>query len=156
MATTRADATRARRGTGTRPAPAKRKSKTIVVADPVGPRPPAPIPDEVAGLWDAVISDLRGRGLMSSDLEALHALVMSAHRRRQAAALIEEFGLLVVGPSGAWVANPAVKIEREATATCIRIAQDFGLTLASRMRLGLIELAGRSLLQSLNDDLDLG
>lgn len=82
-------------------------------------------------------------------------MVMAAHRRRQAAALVEEFGLLITSPTGELKANPAVKIERESAVMCLRLAQDFGLTLAARMRLGLIELAGRSLLQSLNDDLDI-
>jgi P27 family predicted phage terminase small subunit len=154
MATSRADPTRARRGTGTRPAPAKKKSKTLVRKTLEGPQPPAPLPAEVRPLWDAVLADLTGRGLMPSDLEALHAMVMAAHRRRQAAALVDELGLLVIGPTGALMANPAVKIERESTVLCMRIAQDFGLTLASRMRLGLIQLAGESLLQSLTADLD--
>jgi phage terminase small subunit len=50
--------------------------------------------------------------------------------------------------------NPLVKVERDMAATYMRISNDFGLTIAARLRLGLIQLAGQSILQSLNADLD--
>ena len=49
-----------------------------------------------------------------------------------------------------------LKIEKDATATYLRLAEQYGLTLASRMRLGLMTLVGESMLGALNRDLNEG
>jgi hypothetical protein len=52
------------------------------------------------------------------------------------------------------MANPAIKVEKDAAATFLRLAEQYGLTLAARLRLGLMQLAGESMLASLDRDLD--
>lgn len=159
MATARRDPNAAKRGTGRKPKRAATvvQAAPLVVLDsvrPVLPEPPVPLPDNVRPLWDAIMGDLADRGLRASDYELLHALCMAAHRRREAAALVSLHGLVLIGATGQAVANPALRIERDNAQLVARLAQEFGLSLASRMRLGLIELAGMSTLQSISAALD--
>lgn len=146
------DPTRARRGTGHR-----RDVPAVVPTGPTeiaAPGPPAGLPPAAADLWHVMIAELWPRGLRDSDLEGVRLLVLAAHRNREAAALVERDGLVVANAAGSPVANPAVKIEKDTAATFLRFADQFGLTLAARLRLGLMQLAGESMLASLDRDLD--
>lgn len=152
MATSRSDPTAVRRGTGRRP-------KAVVLLDSpalqdLDTNVPVKVPEALRDLWHAIIDDLRSRELRPVDLEHIDALVMAANRRRQAVDAIERDGLFVVGPTGALSAHPGVKIERDATMLALRISAEYGLTLATRMRLGLIQLAGISGLAQINAGLD--
>lgn len=153
----KADPTRARRQTGNRPKPGEAKPAKEVVrlepAAPVYPPPPAGIVGPGVGIWEQVIAELWPRGLRESDLEGVRMMVVAAVRHRQAAASIDEYGIIVEGPRGPMV-NPAVRVEKDSAATFIRLAEAFGLTLAARLRLGLLQLAGESILQSISKDLD--
>lgn len=73
-----------------------------------------------------------------------------------AARLVEEEGLVVTGALGQKVAHPLLRIERDAANVYLRFAERFGLDVASRMRLGLMQLAGQSLADALTDDLERG
>lgn len=46
-----------------------------------------------------------------------------------------------------------LKIHREQSARYMSIANEYGLTLASRLRLGLMQLAGESILAGIDRDL---
>lgn len=147
------DPTRARRGTGHRPntkdvAPAP----AAAVADGL-PGPPVGLPSGAVDLWDQVIAELWPRGLRHADLEGVRMLVTSAHRNREAALLVDAHGLLVTSATGQPVPNPALKIEKDTRADYLRLADAFGLTLAARLRLGLLQLQGETLLQTLERDL---
>ncbi len=149
-----ADPTRARRGTGHR-----RNPTDAVVPSPPAPAaeelPPAPegLPESAGDLWAQTIAELWPRGLRHADLEGVRMMVTAAHRNRQAAALVDAHGLLVTSPTGQPVPNPALKIEKDTRADFLRLADAFGLTLAARLRLGLLQLQGETLLQSLERDL---
>lgn len=150
------DPTRTRRQTGNRPKPGEAKpAKEVARIEPVSSLPVAPagIVGSGIAIWDTVIAELWPRGLRESDLEGVRMMVIAAMRHRQAAASIEEYGLIVEGPKGPMV-NPAVKVEKDSAATFIRLAEAFGLTLAARLRLGLLQLAGESILASISKDLD--
>lgn len=156
MAGRPADPTRARRQTGNRPKPGEAKPKAeVVVAQVVPglPAAPAGLPTAAVPLWETMVGELWARGVKDADLEGVRMMVMAGFRNRQAAAAVDEYGLIVEGPKGPMV-NPAVKVEKETAATFIRFAEAFGLTLAARLRLGLMQLAGESLLQGLMKDLD--
>ena len=155
MAGRPADPTRARRQTGNRPKPGEAKvSKAVVVmAAPGLPAAPADLPESAHGMWNTVMGELAPRGIKEADLEAVRVMVIAAHRNRQAAAAVDQFGLVVEGPRGPMV-NPAVKVEKDTAATFIRYAEAFGLTLAARLRLGLMQLAGESILAAMSKDLD--
>lgn len=157
------DPTRAKRGTGNRPATGEQKAAAApldralqAVPDaPVQPWPdPTPdIPDADHGTWHRVMSELWPRGLRESDVEGVRMLVVAASRHRQAAEGIAKSGVLLRGRNGQAIVNPLVKVEKDAAATYMRLANEFGLTIAARLRLGLIQLAGQSILQSLDEDL---
>lgn len=165
------DPTRARRGTGHREKPGEAKVTNIVVLPPLvddddridgndptssaanGLDPPIDLPAAMHDLWRMAVSELEPRGLRAADLESLRQMCLMAYRARQAFELISQYGFLVKGARGP-IVNPAVKAERDAVAAYQRIATEFSLTLASRVRLGLMQLAGASILRTLNDDLD--
>lgn len=83
--------------------------------------------------------------LVQADLPLVEMLVMAAHRHRQARAIIGKIDLLVNGERGPML-NPLLRIEKEAAATYLRLAETLGLSPAARARLGLMHIAGQSLL----------
>lgn len=148
-----ADPTRARRGTGNRPKPNEAKVTDIIVP-PHDPFPvPAHLDDEGKEMFLRVVNELSARGLREADLAAVEMLVTAYQRHQEARRWIDKQGILVRGQRGAMV-NPLLKIEKDSAATYLRLADAFGLTLASRLRLGLMQLAGESMLSALNADLD--
>jgi P27 family predicted phage terminase small subunit len=85
---------------------------------------------------------------------ALAMLVRQYHRMVDAGKLVENYGVAFTAPNGAVGVSPFLKAERDSTAMFLRLAEHYGLTLASRMRLGLMRLAGQTLAQSLSNDLN--
>jgi P27 family predicted phage terminase small subunit len=71
-----------------------------------------------------------------------------------ASANIQQFGVLVKGANGVPVANPLLRVQKDASATMLRFAESLGLTPAARIRLGLMEITGMSLLSTLSSSLD--
>lgn len=150
-----ADPTRARRQTGHRPKPGEAKPATEIVPATTAPlvQPPPDLAPEAQEMFSRIVAELAPRGLRESDVEAIGMMCHSAYVHLEARRRIAEMGVLVRTPRGT-VVNPLVKIARDEAATYLRLANEFGLTLASRLRLGLMQLAGESILQSLNRDLD--
>lgn len=156
------DPTRRSRATGNRPQAGEAKL-TLVPAHPTKEAPVSPIldaqpppwdlPAQAEEIWNAAMLELAGRHLKTADLEALRMMCVAAARARQAATDIANYGLIVEGKHGP-IVNPLTRVEKDATATYLRLAEQYGLTLAARLRLGLMQLAGESMLQALNDDLD--
>ena len=163
------DPNRAKRGTGNRPqageaAPIKRaRPKPIVpgqtqelvqVSEPFPP--PATLPDEVHGVWRAAVNDLGGANHMrESFVPALEAYCNAVYVHAQAIANIQQYGVLVKGPHGP-VTNPLLKVQKEAAASMLRFAETLGLTPAARVRVGLMEVTGMSLLAGINATIDGG
>lgn len=153
-----ADPKRALRKTGHRPLPGEAKGTDIAPRFDDAPYPPCPddLPEAIEPLWNVALAELWPRGLREGDLEAIRQMCTQAHRARQAAASIEQYGPLIKGLHGP-VVNPMIKIERDATNTYMKIAEAYGLTIASRLRLGIMQLAGQSMqaaLEAMNRDLD--
>lgn len=149
-----ADPTRARRQTGHRPKPGQAKAVEVVaLPKSTLPEPPADLPPAAQEMFRRVVAELAPRGLRDADLESIAMMCYSAQIHREAREQIAATGLLVKGPRGPMV-NPLVKVARDEAATYLRLANEFGLTLASRLRLGLMQLAGESILSSLNRELD--
>lgn len=153
-----ADPTRARRQTGNRPKPGEAKiaalpAPTAVVPAELFPAP-ADLPAEAAEMYRRVVQELAPRGLREADLEAISMMCHSAWVHYEARRAVAQKGVLVKGPRGNAVVNPLIKVARDEAATYLRLADSFGLTLAARLRLGLMQLAGESILATLNKDLD--
>lgn len=71
----------------------------------------------------------------------------------QASANINSVGVLVKGQNGP-MPNPLLKVQKDAAATMLRYADSLGLTPAARIRLGLMEITGMSLLSSINSSIE--
>lgn len=150
------DPTRARRQTGHRRKPGEAPKLVAVppTLEPAAvPVPPEDLPEGAHPIWIAAVEELAHRGLRTPDLESLRLMSIQAWRAREAAAGIAKFGLVVEGARGL-MPNPLIKIERDATTAYLRLAEQFGLTFASRLRLGVVQLTGQSLAQQLDDDLN--
>lgn len=91
--------------------------------------------------------------MRESFLPALSAYCNAVYIHAQASANIQQYGVLVKGPHGP-VANPLLKVQKDAAATMLRMAETLGLTPAARVRLGLMEVTGMSLLAGINATLD--
>jgi P27 family predicted phage terminase small subunit len=152
-----ADPTRANRGTGHRPKPGE--AKPAVEIAPIASNkssliePPADLAPEAQDMFRRVVAELGPRGLREADVEAVAMMCHSAYVHFEARRKITETGVLVKGPRGPMV-NPMIKVARDEANIYLRLANEFGLTLAARLRLGLMQLAGESVLASLNKDLD--
>lgn len=149
------DPTRARRKTGNRPKPGEAKPAKEILPAKTAPAitPPPDLAPEAAEMYVRIVEELVPRGLREADLESVAMMCHSAHLHREARAAIAKHGLLVKGPRGPMV-NPLVKVARDEATIYLRLANEFGLTLAARLRLGLMQLAGESIIESLNRDLD--
>lgn len=151
--------TSAKRGTANHTRPDQKKVKVpVVLPGSVAVSEPFPpsetIPSEVHDVWRAVVADLGGANNMrTSFLPAVEAYCMAVYIHAQAAAQIQQFGVLVKGNNGP-IANPMLKVQKEAAATMLRYAETLGLTPAARIRLGLMEITGMSLLSTLNSAID--
>lgn len=157
-----ADPSRARRGTGNRPKPgeAKKVKQEIVVpgAKAIAPAdefpPPADLPAPVHEVWRGVVADLGGANHMrASYVPALTAYCTAVYIHAQAAANIEQYGVLVKGKHGP-VPNPLLKVQKDAAATMLRFAETLGLTPSARVRVGLMEVTGMSLLAGIGQALE--
>lgn len=155
------DPTRARRGTGNHPKPGEaKKSKSVVpaIARRLTPAesfpPPDYLPDTVKDFWITVVDDLGGaNNIRGSYLPSLIAYCEALAVHQEASAHLHKYGLLV-SQEGRAVPNPMIKVQKDAAATMLRYAETLGLTPSARIRLGLMEVTGISLLSSLNASLE--
>lgn len=90
------------------------------------PLPPPHLDAAGTSLWEAVVADY---DLDAIGLELLDALCTAVDRRVEARRLIDTEGIIVRDRFQQQRPNPAVAIEREATATMSRLARVLGLTL---------------------------
>lgn len=157
------DPARARRQTGHRrkpdEAPKPAPANVLTLAAPAGVRrfdPPAHLTDEGKEVWNNLLGTLGADAghLTPADTFGLEALVRQYLRMREAGRLVDEYGLVSRTLTGDVRVTPFLRAERDATIAFLRLAEQYGLTIASRLRLGLMQLAGQSLLQALNADLD--
>lgn len=150
-----ADPTRAKRGTGNRPKAGEAKVTEIAIPSrPALPSAPTDLPPEAQEMYRSIVAELIPRGLREADLESVAMMCHSAWLHREARLKIAQTGILVKGPRGVPMVNPLIKVARDEANTYLRLANEFGLTLAARLRLGLMQLAGESILESMNRDLD--
>ncbi len=114
---------------------------------------PESLPAGAHAMWDAAIWELCSlRTLHASDLPLVEMMVTAAYRHAQARAQIDALGILVKGQRGPML-NPLLRVERDEAATYLRLAETLGLTPVARLRLGLITLAGASLLAGIDAEL---
>lgn len=158
-----ADPARARRRTGNREKPGQaRKAKVVALPSPTEVvevpsfAPPEDLPEAAVPIWRQAVGELEPRGLRPADLESIRQMCVAAAFAREAEALIAKYGMVVKGANGRPSPNPMLRQYRDMTVLYTRLAEQFGLTLASRLRLGLMTLAGETMLGALNRDLNEG
>jgi P27 family predicted phage terminase small subunit len=154
------DPGRERRGTGNRPAQGARRAPRAApeleppelegeeAAPSLAERfpPPASLPEWVHGRWRDVIEDLGGSDHMRvSYLPAIEAYCAAIAVHAEATQHLRENGLIVLAENGPR-ANPMIRVQKDAAATILRFADALGMTPAGRIRLGLMEVAGKSIL----------
>lgn len=148
------DPNRARRGTGHRPQAAV---VTLAPSREPAPRPawcepPLDLPVGAVRQWEALVDELLPQGLREAQMPGVAAMATADLHRRLAAQAISDHGLLIQGEFGAQL-NPALRAHKDAVATWTRVAAEFGITPAARLRLGLMQLEGETLLGQLDRDL---
>lgn len=113
--------------------------------------PPAHLTDDAKDFWKDSVVRLVDVGILDRvDVPALEQLCEQYARVRAAQRVIAEVGMFARGSTGQIREHPALKIEREATAMFLRLAEHFALTPIARTRLGLAELHARTLAQELD------
>lgn len=145
------DPNRAKRGTGNRPQAGKKTTKLVPqVVEPSLVRViAAELPDGLPrAIFLRATGELAGR-LNDTDLEALRMMAWSLYRHEQAQAHVEAHGLMVDTPFGPKV-NPMLKVARDEGSFYLKIADQYALTFVARLRAGLLQLAGQSLMKDLH------
>jgi hypothetical protein len=95
------------------------------------------------------VSEL-GDKCRDTDLEALRLMAWHLHRALQAQELVDEHGLMSVTEYG-MKANPMLKVARDESAAYMKIAEKYALTFESRLRAGVMQVAGQSMMQKLHE-----
>jgi P27 family predicted phage terminase small subunit len=96
---------------------------------------PLSIPPELHIEWNAVISDLAGRKMLTDAmLPTIESYILAIGNMREAQKSIKEYGVLVKGRDGVPKQNPAVSLLGKCNTAIQRLAAELGLTPASRSR----------------------
>jgi P27 family predicted phage terminase small subunit len=112
------------------------------------PEPPDYLNDDGKLFWEIAVPALHELNVLDIvDRPALEMAATAYERFHQARRVINVHGVLTRRqPSGEIIPHPAVRIEREAQATFLRFAEQFGLTASARARLGIAILQGQEML----------
>lgn len=151
------DPKRTRRRTGHRRKPDE-APKLRALPAPVDVRPVLEAPEHLAPetrqIWERIVATLGEMPLREADAFGIELMVRQYEVARRAGALLDDYGILSKRTSGEVTTSPLVRAQRDAAAMFLRYAEHYGLTVASRMRLGLMQLAGKTLAQALVEDLE--
>jgi len=111
---------------------------------PVGLSAPA------KAVWKQVVPELAEAGVLRSvDLIALEAFVSQVAVMREAQRGLRGASLLVKGSRGQPVRNPLLDVQAQAQAEVRKWCERFGMDPATRTRLGLASVRGKTLEQEL-------
>ncbi|MGE5500504.1 MAG: P27 family phage terminase small subunit [Ignavibacteriales bacterium] len=148
------DPAAARRGTGRKPA----KAAPPAVIEPAavevcGFEPPADLPEVAQQAWTLCVEEMQAnRQLRESDLILLRAYVEAVYIHAEASAKIHEFGVLVAGPKGP-MPNPMIRVQDNAARTIRLLSENLGLNPIARIRAGIMEIAGASMVMDIRERL---
>lgn len=89
----------------------------------------------MADEWNAVVSDLHGRRMLTPAMSGVIATYITAlWSVQQAQKAIEQHGAFVLGADGAMKPNPATGLMSKAQETIARLSGELGLTPSARSR----------------------
>jgi P27 family predicted phage terminase small subunit len=100
--------------------------------------------------WSLVSSELARRTTTAAtDVLLIEAVVRQIHRLRDIGAVLDSRGVVEESSRGERRPSPFLKAERDAAITLLRLSEPLGLTVGARLRLGLQQLSGVSLMDEL-------
>lgn len=116
-------------------------------ADGKRPRQPAGLSVSAKNAWKALLDDLQASALLdSADAPLYEAFAVNIGRAREARRLIAKHGMLVPGArEGQLVANPMLRVEREALAQARMLAAELAIGMRARASLGIAIVRGANL-----------
>ena len=107
--------------------------------------PPANIGDVAADTWRVILSDMAAlRTLREVDLPLVLAFCQAAQVHADASQIVYETGVLVKGSNGA-VANPMLRVQKDAATAMRQLSDVLGLNPLARIRGNLMEAAAGSM-----------
>lgn len=140
-----------KKGTGKRGPKKPTPADDLAVCTKIAP--PAHMNAAAAEVWGMVAAEMaRNNQLREVDTISLTMLCDAWFNYAEATANIQQYGVLVRGDRGP-MPNPAIKIQRDASAGILQLSDRLGLTPLSRLRLGLLQLTGQSVLASIDKEL---
>jgi P27 family predicted phage terminase small subunit len=123
---------------------------------------PATLSAHERKVWDALVPEVAALGWIDRvDRAMLELLVQQVALVEMAREAVREDGFMLTvydrdgNPIDRKV-NPAARVQTQATAQALRLAEQFGLTSSARARLGLTVAKGASIAQQLAGELDGG
>jgi hypothetical protein len=93
-----------------------------------------------------------GDRVRDTDLEALRLMAWALHRSNEAQRDVEDHGMFENTIYGRRP-NPALKVARDEANLYLKIADQYALTFVSRLRAGIMQLAGQSMLQQIHESM---
>lgn len=113
-------------------------------ADGLRPRMPHGMSAAMKVAWKTLLDDLgRSELLDSADAPLYEAFAVAHGRAREARALVAKHGMLVDGArEGQLVANPMIRVEREALAQVRMLAVELAIGMRARASLGIAVARG--------------
>lgn len=115
---------------------------------------PVEMPAAAREVWEIVVTDLVGDGhLRKSDTPLVKAYCEAAYVHAEASAIIHRVGVLVKAAGGRIVPNPMLRVQKDAATTMRQLSDVIGLNPLARIRAGLMEVAGVSMVNDLRDRL---
>lgn len=145
----------AEKRTGHHPAPGAGKVVDLVAPPPALAlrEPPPELPEVAAAAWRLAVADMAGnKALAESDLVQLKCWCEQFYVHEEASAVIHQHGLFIKGPRGT-MANPAVRIQKDAAAALRQIGAELGLSPMARIRGNLMAVASQSMALDVRDRL---
>jgi hypothetical protein len=97
--------------------------------------------------------DELGDRLRDMDLEALRIMAWALHRADEAQRDVEACGMFEYHEIYGKRPNPALKIARDEANLYLKIADQYALTFVSRLRAGILQLAGQSMFEQLHESM---
>jgi P27 family predicted phage terminase small subunit len=111
------------------------------------------MPAQVRDVWSACVAEMgANRHLRAPDLVLLRAYCEATYLHLQASAMIHAQGLMTEGAYGP-VVNPMVKVQKDAATTMRQLSDVLGLNPLARIRGGLLEIAGQSMVLDIRERL---
>lgn len=112
----------------------------------VVPQPPDDLPKEGRELWQKVLPWLTEvNAVQEIDLAAVKAMCVAWAQSERLRKVLDEQGYFTLGSMGQQIVHPALAAQNRASQMFLNYAQEFGMTIIARTRLGLMAVQAKSI-----------